>query len=177
MKQIYQILKKAKMFKINDSFNELVKSINDLKNDLKKRLIGKDAILKKIDEKILPSIRNKWEAGQSSKITGGRRKNIKPLAKSTIEYRKTLADNGDLSNLTTPTKSNMISTGETYNQLDSKVNSKSLIIGVKSEKAKLILAENEENGRVILILDENEINMIDRIIDEEIEETLNNFKK
>jgi len=132
--------------------------------------------LEKIAESIKDDIKKRTRLGYGVENNGDRKKKLAPLAESTKKSKR--RRKGQLSNQTTPSRSNLTDTGEMLDSLDSsaKVRSTSaeLIIGFKTPEAE-DKAEFAHDGssnrpkRKFMNLSNRELQRVDQAVEDLID--------
>lgn len=153
-----------------DDLKDLAKGFKNIQNELNK---ASDKILKKIQPKILSSVKKRWLDGNGVSETGGSSDKLKALKPSTIKSRTYKKNKGKLSALTDPTKSNLIDSGKTFKQLGSKIDKENLEIGVLGDRQDVL--SHTEKERPLMYLSDKEMEIIDSIVDDEIDNILKNL--
>ena len=152
-----------------NNFKDLSKHLKKIEKDLEDKLGEK--LLKKIGDNVLKKIKHRWITGQGVSETGGSKKPLKKLSPISVVLREDLKEKGKLSNLTKPDKSNLISSGDTYNSLSYEVKDESVEIGIDEANAYKI-TDNENRNRKMLYLSKEELEIIDKLIEDEIDKIL-----
>lgn len=159
---------------MSKDFKDLPNDIKDFEQNLKKRF-DKNAkkIYTKISYSLEESIKDRWEKGLGVNETGGKTKKLKKLNLSTIKNREYKESKGELDSRTKPKTSNLIMSGKTIDSIEAEISDTELLIGSKDRNE--IIKANEEKGRSILFLSKEEVEIIDKIIDEEIDKILSDL--
>lgn len=124
-------------------------------------------ILKAIGIVALEMVRDRTRKGFGVKKEGGAAKRLNPLTSSTKATRRRLQKRGKLSENTSPTKSNLTSSGDMLDDLKLKVGKTSVTISIDGKDRQK--AERVQNqGREFMNLSKKEINKIVKIIQIEI---------
>jgi len=147
--------------------DEFIADLKKFKQNLKEKEIE---IKKTVSENITKRIADRMEEGLGTETWGVSSKPYKELKKSTIESRK---KNPKLSSKTSPETSNQIETGKMHSQLKSKKKGKDYETGFFGDRAKIAKTQ-EEKGRATLFLNDEDLDLIDKIIEEQVDEA---FKK
>lgn len=156
--------------KIDDTLKKLgdtlKKAVKDYSNE------GLKKTLDEAGKEVKDSIQQRWRDGQGVDAPGDDPSNLKSLTRNTVKIRRQLNDQGKLNtSLTDPAKSNLISSGETYNSLTFKATKKDLTFSVGNRGS--ILADNEERGRVMMNLSKQEIDIILEKVDKDLDDVIN----
>lgn len=151
-------------------------NLKDLQEKLAniRRNIGNQQTMEKVAEETAKEVKARTKRGRGVENNGGKVSKLKPLKESTKRRRRRLKAAGNLSDETTPGKSNLTQKGDMINSVEGKGRRLEADIKVTGRKNRTKAEKHTETGRAFMNLSKREISKAVNIIEEDI---INDIKK